>query len=221
MPINWKKLLKRDEVSKEEVEEAIEAVKKEEKKEPEIKPTETKPITYRIDNDRAFLDSCVIPTNDELAIVTDVSAFDNSPIKFPALAREGRFVPLNINYLTANVMKSVNNDFRTLKMGSKFVRSRVLQNAHIKPDFEADSFLECRAESSNSDKSFTLLCGYDLLAPRKVDSVEETNRYDEKSKKIFKIRTLDLRGKYDSLIIGTGIAISAYAGFSSRIELNH
>jgi len=221
MPIDWKRLLRRDETEK-----AVESIKKEEQKEPEIKPTETKPneakpITYRIDNDRAFLDSCVIPINGELATVTDVNAFDNSIIKFPALTRNESVIPLNINYLIANLMKSVNNDFRILKMGSKFVKNRVLQNAHIKPDLEADSFLESRVDSSNSEKSFTLLCGYDLLAPRKVESVEETHRYDEKSKKIFKVCTLDLRGKYDSLIIGTGMAISNYAGFSSRIEINH
>lgn len=216
MSINWKKILRRDEFSKE-VKEAIESVKKE----PEVKTVETKPITSKIYNDRNFLESCVIPKNNELAIVTNVNAFDNSIIKFPALTREGRSAPLNINYLTANVMKSVNSDFKTLKMGSKFVRSRVLQNACINPDFEADSFLERHVESSNSPKSFALLCGYDLLAPRKVESVEETYKYDEKNKKIFRIHTLDLRGKYDSLIIGTGIAISSYAGFNSIIQVSY
>lgn len=218
MPINWKKILK-DGVSKEEVEEAIETIRKEE--EPEIKLDEAKPITYKINADQNFLDSCVIPRSDELATVADVNAYDNSIIKFPALTKEGKSAPININYLTANVMKSASNDFRTLKIGSKFVRSGILQNARIKPDFEADSFLESHVESSNSGKSFTFLCGYDLLAPRKVDSVEETDKYDEKSRKIFKIHSLDLRGKYDSLIIGTGIAISTYAGFSSKIEIDH
>lgn len=198
------------------VEEEVEMVIKETEK--KIEP---KQITQKIKNDIEFLSSCTTPRSDELAIVTDFN-IKNYAIKYPVVIRE-RKEPLDIKYLVREFMKSAQEDFKTLKMcaSSKIVGQRILENACIKYDNEAKFFLEEHLDSSNSPNSLKMLLGYDLLAPEKVDKVEETNKNDEKNRRIMKVYSLDFRGKYDSLIIGTGIGITKYIGLNCKIEVVH
>jgi len=194
-----------------------EELDKEVKDELDEKVTTPKPIFNKIDDDIKFLSSCAIPENDEVAAVKDVQAYDGSPVKFPSV----RNVPLDINYMVNGLKRITSNDMRILKLSSKLSRKNILENIGIEYDNEADWFIEGHIDKSNSYKALSMRFGYDLLAPRKVDMVEETNKFDEKSRRIFKVYNISVLDKYSNLIIGTGTAISKYAGLNCKIDIVH
>jgi len=187
------------------------------KVEPEVKIGEAKPISSKIDDDIKFLSSCTTPNYDEMASVIDVLVHDGSSVKFPSL----RNLPLDIKYMINSLKRATSNDMGTLKLSSKFSRKNILENIRIRYDNEADWFIENHIDNSNSYKALSMRLGYDLLAPRKVGTIEETKKFDEKSRKIFKVQNLSVLEKYDNFIIGTGAAISQYMNLKCKIELVH
>jgi len=183
----------------------------------EVKVVTPKPIFSKIDSDLEFLSSCAIPKNGEMAFVKDVKAHDGSPVKFPSISN----VPLDINYMINGLKRMTSNDMRILKLSSKLSRKNILENIRIVYDNEADWFIEDHIDKSNTYRALGMRFGYALLAPRKVDMVEETNKFDENSRRIFKVYNPSVLDKYSSKIIGTGKAISRYTGLNCMIEITH
>jgi len=214
------KIEAKEHLTKEEVDEIVSEIKRKNIKFEKIEEKEIEPnrFSQRIQEDIEFLNSCAYPQDNDVIVVTEISIKNKFSTKFPNI----RGTPVEINYIADAFMNSVVDDFKTLKMSadSKLIGKRVLENAQIKYDSEAQFFFENHLHSSNSPNSLKMLFGYDLLVSRNVEKVEETDRYDEKRRKIMKVYT-DLLGKRDYLIVGAGIGISKHINFPCKIELVH
>jgi len=213
------------EVDEEEIKRIIEEFKTRkktvEKEVVEEKPEKIEPkkLTLKVNKDLEFLRSCTSPKGYEKAIITDLTVKD-IPIKYPVVIRD-RKVPLEINYLVDGLMKATNGDFSTLKMAanSEMIRGAVLNRVCVEDDNEAKLFLEKYLDISNSPNSLKMHLGYELLAPRNVERVEETSKL-EGNRRIMKVYT-DLLGKRDFLLIGAGIAIARHINYGVKIDLVH
>lgn len=215
----------KDSLVKDEVEEVIRELKNELKKEPtEEKEYKIKPLNQRIQEDIKFLSSCVRPEENEEVVVMETMinrGYNKFVLEYPTILRENKPNFVDIGYLADGLMAKAGKDFSILKLGaeSKFLGEEFLKSVRIKSDRKARFFLENAISSSNSHYSLAIFLGHTLLSPGKVSKVVETEKVDEKNRRVINVYSLDFRGKDDTLIYGTAISTLKYLNIRAKIDL--